>query len=141
MVPVYRFWSGSSHFYTIKEGEKNKLINFLSDAWTYEGRGVLCLRAGQRRRPTSSPVYRFWKPSDNSHFYTIDPAEKGQAHQPILEHLHVRGHRLLRVAVSPARCRNCGLRIADCGLAALVLFQASNPPAGTLARSPLLGLE
>lgn len=37
--PVYRFWSDSlaSHFYTIKETEKDKLIAQYSDAWTYEG--------------------------------------------------------------------------------------------------------
>ena len=37
--PVHRFWSGTlkTHFYTISETEKNKLINTYSRAWTYEG--------------------------------------------------------------------------------------------------------
>jgi len=37
--PVYRFWSDEfgGHFYTIREAEKDKLINQYSDAWLYEG--------------------------------------------------------------------------------------------------------
>ena len=36
---VYRFWSGTlnCHFYTIKESEKDKLINLWPHVWTYEG--------------------------------------------------------------------------------------------------------
>jgi hypothetical protein len=38
-VPIYRFWSGSlgCHFYTAKEGEKQKVIDQYPDVWTYEG--------------------------------------------------------------------------------------------------------
>jgi len=38
-MPVYRFWSDSlaSHFYTISENEKNKLMSEYSEVWTYEG--------------------------------------------------------------------------------------------------------
>jgi len=75
MVPVYRFWSGSSHFYTIKEDEKNKLRNLYSNVWTYEG--VAFYAYAPNSAPADfDPVYRFWKPSDNSHFYTINPAER-----------------------------------------------------------------
>jgi hypothetical protein len=37
--PVYRFWSDKlgAHFYTIKETEKDKLINQYADTWTFEG--------------------------------------------------------------------------------------------------------
>lgn len=37
--PVYRFWSDAfvSHFYTIRESEKESLIERYSDVWTYEG--------------------------------------------------------------------------------------------------------
>jgi len=75
MVPVYRFWSGSSHLYTIEEREKNKLIDSFSDVWTYEGVAFYAY-APDNPPADFSPVYRFWKPSDNSHFYTIDPDEK-----------------------------------------------------------------
>ncbi|MCL5282991.1 MAG: hypothetical protein M1376_24160 [Planctomycetes bacterium] len=75
LVPVYRFWSGSAHFYTIQEAEKNKLINQYSNVWTYEG--VAFYAYAPDSAPTgASPVYRFYKTSDNTHFYTIDPAER-----------------------------------------------------------------
>jgi hypothetical protein len=37
--PVYRFWSDSvqSHFYTMSEGEKDKLMSQPPQIWTYEG--------------------------------------------------------------------------------------------------------
>ncbi len=76
MVPVYRFWSETytSHFYTIKETEKNKLINSFSNVWTYEG--VAFYAYAPNNPPADfSPVFRFLK-SDGSHFYTINPAEK-----------------------------------------------------------------
>jgi len=36
---VYRFWSGTlnSHFYTLKESEKDKLIKNYPDVWAFEG--------------------------------------------------------------------------------------------------------
>jgi hypothetical protein len=36
---VYRFWSPvlETHFYTIRESEKNKLVDNYSHVWTYEG--------------------------------------------------------------------------------------------------------
>jgi hypothetical protein len=77
LAPVYRFWSGAAHFYTIKEGEKNKLINSFSEVWTYEGVAFYAY-APNNAPADASPVYRFWKQSDNTHFYTIDPAEKNK---------------------------------------------------------------
>jgi len=79
LVPVYRFWSdrSSSHFYTISEGEKNKLIAKYSDVWTYEGIAFYAYAPG--RQPADvNPVYRFWKPSDGTHFYTISEDEKNK---------------------------------------------------------------
>ena len=77
MAPVYRFWSSQSgsHFYTISEAEKNKLINTLAYFWTYEGVAFYAYAPGRQPADTS-PVYRFWKRSDNTHFYTIDPRER-----------------------------------------------------------------
>ena len=38
-MPVYRFWSESlaSHFYTISEDEKDKLMSEYAEVWSYEG--------------------------------------------------------------------------------------------------------
>ena len=38
-LPVYRFWSDGleTHFYTMDETEKNKLIDNYSHVWTFEG--------------------------------------------------------------------------------------------------------
>jgi len=76
LSPVYRFWSSqsSSHFYTISEGEKNKLIDNHSDTWTYEG--VVFYAFAEGSQPEGArPVYRFWKPSDGTHFYTMSDLE------------------------------------------------------------------
>jgi hypothetical protein len=76
-LPVYRFWkpSDSTHFYTIDEGERQKLIKDYSSVYTFEGVAYYAFMAGQQ--PTGTlPVYRFWKSSGNTHFYTIMPSEK-----------------------------------------------------------------
>jgi hypothetical protein len=77
MMPVYRFWSNrsSSHFYTLSESEKNKLVTTYSHVWAYEG--VAFYAYGPNNPPAdTSPVFRFWNASDSTHFYTIDPGEK-----------------------------------------------------------------
>jgi hypothetical protein len=79
LAPVYRFWSSASgsHFFTIDPNEKNKLVTRYSDVWTYEG--VAFYAYPSSRRPADcSPVYRFWKPSDNTHFFTISEDEKNK---------------------------------------------------------------
>ena len=76
-APVYRFWKASdnTHFYTIKESERDKLIRDFSHIYTYEGPASYAFPAGQQ--PAGAlPVYRFWKPSDDTHFYTIKESEK-----------------------------------------------------------------
>lgn len=75
--PVYRFWSGKlgSHFYTILEDEKNWLIAEYADVWSYEGPVFYAYPADQY--PTwASPVYRFWSPVRQTHFYTISVEER-----------------------------------------------------------------
>lgn len=75
--PVHRFWAPGhdTHFYTIDEQEKNKLINEASDVWVYEG--VVFYAHAEGRQPSlAKPVYRFWSPIAITHFYTIDPAER-----------------------------------------------------------------
>lgn len=77
LAPVYRFWSptGQSHFYTIDEAEKNQLIEKYPDVWTFEGIAFYAYPEGAQPAETM-PVFRFWKLSDNSHFYTMDPSER-----------------------------------------------------------------
>ena len=77
--PVYRFWSDTlgNHFYTIDEAEKNKLINDYSHVWIPEGVGFYAYEDGWQP-PETTPVYRFWSPTLESHFYTIDETEKNK---------------------------------------------------------------
>lgn len=75
--PVHRFWSDkhSSHFYTIREAEKNKLLSEYATVWRYEG--VAFYAYPSSGRPTwAKPVHRFWSGSKGAHFYTIDEVEK-----------------------------------------------------------------
>ena len=71
---VYRFWSpvGSSHFYTINEQERDKLISQYPDYWTYEG--PVFRTFGAPLDSNLKPVYRFW--SGSSHFFTISEEER-----------------------------------------------------------------
>lgn len=76
LSPVYRFWSGKSrsHFYTISEREKDKLIRDYPHVWTYEGVAFYAFEEG--RQPSGAkPIYRFYRPSDGTHFYTISAQE------------------------------------------------------------------
>ena len=74
--PVYRFWSPvlQRHFYTISEGEKNKLINQYPDVWTPEG--VAYYAFAGATDPIAAPVHRFWSASLKAHFYTMSEAER-----------------------------------------------------------------
>jgi len=75
--PVYRFWKASdnTHFFTIKESEKQKLIDNYSNIYTYESVAYYAYVKDQPPAGTL-PVYRFWKPSDDTHFFTIKESEK-----------------------------------------------------------------
>lgn len=75
--PVFRFWSNksSSHFYTISETERDKLINKYADVWTYEGEAFYAYPIGDEPDWTK-PVYRFWSGGNGSHFYTISESER-----------------------------------------------------------------
>jgi hypothetical protein len=77
LLPVYRFWSGSlqSHFYTINEGEKDKVLREHADVWTFEGTAFYAWPQGQQPAETK-PVHRFWSDTLGSHFFTISEGEK-----------------------------------------------------------------
>jgi hypothetical protein len=74
--PVFRFWSPKSerHFYTLRTGERDKLINNYSGVWTYEGVAYYAFATGTE--PDTVPVYRFWSRILNTHFYTTSEAER-----------------------------------------------------------------
>ncbi len=76
-APVYRFWSPTAltHFYTISEKERDKLINTLKDRWEYEGESFWAFPRGQQT-PGMIPVYRFWSPTIQRHFYTTSEEQK-----------------------------------------------------------------
>ncbi len=75
--PVHRFWSLQlgTHFYTMQEREKDKLIESYPDSWAYEGVAFYAYPEGQQP-PWARPVYRFWSESIRGHFYTLSEAEK-----------------------------------------------------------------
>jgi predicted phosphodiesterase len=77
LMPVYRFWSGrlNSHFYTLDETERNKLINDYSQVWTYEGVAFYAYPPGQSPEGTL-PVHRYWSGSLGNHFYTPRQTER-----------------------------------------------------------------
>jgi predicted outer membrane repeat protein len=77
LVPVYRFWANKAqtHFYTIKESEKDKLVQTMSNVWTFEGVAFFAYAAGTQPAECK-PVYRFWDAKDSTHFYTMKESEK-----------------------------------------------------------------
>jgi hypothetical protein len=76
-VPVFRFWSPvtSSHFYTISEGERDKLINQFPDFWAFEGTAFFAFTTAAAPADTI-PVYRFFNQVRGSHFYTTSEGER-----------------------------------------------------------------
>jgi hypothetical protein len=77
LKPVYRFWSPllRSHFYTLREDERDYVLEHYSNTWDLEGVAFYAYPAGQQPAD-SSPIYRFWSASLNSHFYTISEDER-----------------------------------------------------------------
>ena len=78
-VPVYRFWSGTlrSHFYTVSEAERDKLINNYAQTWAYEGIAfyVYPSSPGSVHHRGTYPVYRLWSSSLGTHFFTASGTE------------------------------------------------------------------
>jgi hypothetical protein len=69
-VPVYRFNTGSYHFYTASETEKNYVLATFP-AWRLEG---IAFYADSSPTGHDVPVYRFH--TSNYHFYTASESEK-----------------------------------------------------------------
>ncbi len=72
---VYRFWSSTTgtHFFTISEREKNRLIANYPDVWIFEG--TVFKAATTPLSSGLSDVYRFWSNKTGAHFYTISESE------------------------------------------------------------------
>ena len=77
-APVYRFWSpkfNNAHFFTTDYAEASR-IRKSDPNWTYEQEAFLALSYEDGRCEVGTPVYRFYSPVFQSHFYTKDAAEK-----------------------------------------------------------------
>jgi len=74
--PVYRFYStrNRAYFWTISEHEKNAITRPES-GWKYEGVEYYAFPKGGRPAG-AKPVYRFWSPINEQHFYTISRLER-----------------------------------------------------------------
>ena len=95
--PVYRFWSAKlgSHFFTISETEKDKLLAYCTQdeakttgypsTWTYEGIAFYAhppVVSPDVPPAGSKPVYRFWSPKLGYHFFTMTESEKDKLMAP-----------------------------------------------------------
>jgi uncharacterized protein YkwD len=80
-TPLYRFFraDNSSHFYTPSEAEKNNVIANLSVYYKYEG-PTMCV-ASANSSEFSTPVFRFFRKSSSSHFYTPSATERDNVNQ------------------------------------------------------------
>lgn len=85
-APVHRFRSPvyNRHFYTLDEGEKNKLLTGDAHVWTYEEPVFRAFPS--RSEDHLAPVHRFWSGLLSTHFYTISEHE---ADTLIVDYPHV----------------------------------------------------
>lgn len=74
LVPVYRFWSGRSYFYTTSETEVAKILTMWPDFWKLEGIGFHAYPEGLEPEGGRA-VYRFWNTKTATHYFTIDEVE------------------------------------------------------------------
>ena len=72
LKPVYRFFNGRSHFYTISEREKEHIEQNLRE-WKNEGKVFYVY--GERKEGTRA-VHRYLNKRGGNHFYTISSTEK-----------------------------------------------------------------
>ncbi|HMO86104.1 MAG TPA: hypothetical protein PKC18_14410, partial [Lacipirellulaceae bacterium] len=74
-LPVFRFWSSTrgTHFYTINQAERDFIIANWGSVWRYEG---IAWYAFPHQEMDTVPVYRFWSPVSQAHFYTRSTGER-----------------------------------------------------------------
>ncbi len=75
--PVYVFRSATlnASFWTISEQEKDLLTTHHPKTWEYEGIAWYAY-SHPDAKPGLQPVYRFWSPASQRHFYTASESEK-----------------------------------------------------------------
>ena len=77
---IYRFFNPSVgvHFYTASEGERDSVIENLSDTYDFEGASYVGAPHDQDADEVTGakPVYRFFNTSTGVHLYTIDQVER-----------------------------------------------------------------
>jgi hypothetical protein len=76
-LPVYWFRSPTTgeNFYTASEKQRDKVLTLYSaGVWTYQGVAYFTYR--DKRDDSVLPVYRFWSPKTQSHFYTANQNER-----------------------------------------------------------------
>jgi sugar lactone lactonase YvrE len=74
-MPVYRFYrrSSDSHFYTASVSERDNVMATLGATYRYEG---VAYQVNTANPGNGSPLWRFYKLTNGSHFYTADPVER-----------------------------------------------------------------
>jgi hypothetical protein len=76
-APVYRFLNRNTgtHFYTISESERASIIANLGNVYSFEGVAWYARTSGDNTAGTI-PIYRFFLPSQGTHFYTASADER-----------------------------------------------------------------
>ncbi|MGB4581772.1 MAG: peptidoglycan DD-metalloendopeptidase family protein [Coriobacteriia bacterium] len=74
-TPLFRFYrpSAGTHFYTADAGERDRVISTLGATYAYEGAAYSVSAVPAEGAPT---VWRFYRPSTGTHFYTADARER-----------------------------------------------------------------
>jgi hypothetical protein len=75
LTPVYRFYNPVSqgHFFTTSEVERQNVL--ANPSWGYQEEGIGFYAYGSQANGTL-PVYRFYNPTSQGHFFTISEEEK-----------------------------------------------------------------
>ena len=75
---VYRFWSpkfNNAHFFTMDKAEADH-VRTSDTNWIYEGTAFSAMAANGETCTEGTPVFRFYSPVFQSHFYTANADEK-----------------------------------------------------------------
>jgi hypothetical protein len=89
-IALYRFWSKTkrSHFYTASATERDQVMqNYPDDVWKYEKVAYYVQPYTGTCPSGTSPIYRFWSKSQQSHFYTKSASERDQIRSKYPEHI------------------------------------------------------
>ena len=99
-LPLYRFFNRRTgvHFYTASETEKARVIATRSDDYTYEGmaynvsdRPLVISTTAANSKQASLPIYRFYVPLRDAHFFTAYSGEIFAAGSGLSSYYHYEG--------------------------------------------------